>query len=113
LNCPNCGQQLLDPITSEYCSNCGKNIGVKINEPSRWMSPIDAMFMVAVYIVIPFALLDLVDVLFKFYPNIPALMIYSVLLYGAVVAPLAYLVRWFDHHFKSQNKRNEDQIAQN
>jgi hypothetical protein len=82
-------------------------MGIRQEEEQHY-SPVDILFLgitYSFYIVLPLALIDLVNLIFKFYPNVSALMIYSVLLYAVIIFPVAYLWAWLNRYKTSREKK--------
>ena len=104
---------MLDTIFIDYGTNCGKRTGFKEDEDSH-TTGIETIFvgvtyflLIALSIGLPFAFMDVADFIFKFYANIPALMIYSVLLYATVIFPLAYFLKWLENRVRVLEERGK------
>jgi hypothetical protein len=57
------------------------------------------------FLVLDFTALYIVKAVFNIFPNIDALMIYSVLVYVALIVPIAYLWQWWKNRNPSPPKK--------
>jgi len=113
--CPYCGHPVIIPAASsiQLCTNCGRDMGLQTKEEEpqigedRYSRGSSLMFLVMfiVYCAVTFGLIDLVNRIYAFYPNVTALMIYAVPLFAAVVVPLAYLWIWVDRWYARKHHR--------